>query len=674
MKTKTVFYMSVYLFVSIWLSVCRQNMAATRYVSPAGNNANPGTLDRPYATPGYASKQILSGDTLLIGAGEYILSAFWDDMITPPAGTADDWVVIQGQQGATPVLKGANNLFSAFEISGCRYLQIKNLEITSHAGNPFREGISGTAMNNPIHHVRIENVHIHHIDQFGIDLRDVDHLQIINCNISYTGFGSIGGPGASVGGWQHVLIDSCELSYNGHYYQGGSGPSPYDRPDGFGIEPSTGPIEISNTVVQHNRGDGLDSKAGQTFIHECRVANNYADGIKLWGDSSRVENCLIYGIGDGDPTPSPWVLLTINCDAANSHFAITNVTMHDGSPRGHYAMTFQYDRPLLATEVILRNNIIHSNGSMVFASDGVNVSAANNLFYITGNPVQIHANGHDYPAAQIGLLGPGNLYGDAQFVQPAWGADGDYHLQNNSPAIDKGLTGAGLPQIDLDGRQRPLGQYSDIGAFEYLPPVVRLQITILLEGAFSDGSMTTVLNEKGVIPLASPYPDAPQTANEIFANVIDWIKVELLTAPDASAAIKRSFFLTSAGEIIEATDGSACLAFGLDPGAYYIAIAHRNHRSIKSASSVSCGPGCTEYNFTTDQGQYLAATSCKELSAGIWGMVSGDIDQDHAITLQDYRQWFLSASHGDSGYRCEDLNFDGEVTTADYVLWFDNQF
>ncbi len=41
----------------------------TRYVSPGGNNFNPGTLELPWADPGHASRQMESGVTLVILGG-----------------------------------------------------------------------------------------------------------------------------------------------------------------------------------------------------------------------------------------------------------------------------------------------------------------------------------------------------------------------------------------------------------------------------------------------------------------------------------------------------------------------------------------------------------------------------------------------------------------------------
>ena len=55
------------------------------------------------------------------------------------------------------------------------------------------------------------------------------------------------------------------------------------------------------------------------------------------------------------------------------------------------------------------------------------------------------------------------IYGDPRFVDPA---NGDYHLQAGSAAIDHGVD-AGV-YTDLDGNPRPKGIGFDIGAYEFV--------------------------------------------------------------------------------------------------------------------------------------------------------------------------------------------------------------
>jgi len=445
----------------------------TFYVSPTGDNSNPGTWDKPWATPGYASRQLQPGDTLVILSGRYILSRYDADIIIPPSGTHESWITIKGEEGNKPVLAGRNNLPTAIDLSGCKYVRIENLEITSDdqvsgSSRYFRDGIE--ILGSPARHIVLKDLYIHHLDEFGMNFQDVEDLQILNCCLEYCGFGAIGGPVGRAGGWRNVLIKGCTFSYSGHYYQGiiDNPNNPYDRPDGLGIEPSEGPIEIADSVAEHNKGDGLDSKAKNTYIHNCIVANNSCDGIKLWGGGSKVENCLIYGTGDGVGSASPWAGIVIDqVDQQNARFEIVNTTLHDNPRREAYMMYVQYPPSNTPITLIMRNTIIAGGQGILYIGDAVNFTAEHNLFYRPGEDVQVYANGRNYTASQIesGELGPGNISRDPLFISPAWGTTGDYHLQEGSPAIDHG-TSTGAPSVDLEYKPRPQGAEYDIGAYE----------------------------------------------------------------------------------------------------------------------------------------------------------------------------------------------------------------
>ncbi|MGB9789265.1 MAG: hypothetical protein ACPLTP_01375 [Thermotoga caldifontis] len=125
------------------------------YVSPTGDNNNPGTRDKPWATPGYGARQLRAGDTLVILPGRYILSRYDEDIIVPQnSGTPQAWITIKGEENDKPVLVGRNDLLVAIDISGKSYIRIENLEITSDNNAPFRNGIQVLGRS-------IRNVHIH---------------------------------------------------------------------------------------------------------------------------------------------------------------------------------------------------------------------------------------------------------------------------------------------------------------------------------------------------------------------------------------------------------------------------------------------------------------------------------------------------------------------------------
>ncbi len=456
--------------------------ARTFYVAPHGDNRNPGTRDRPWATPGYGSRQLAPGDTLIILGGRYTLSEYDADIITPPAGAADAWITIRGEEGNRPVLAGRDNLLTAINLSGVQYVRVENLEIThddTARGEAawFRDGVD--ILGAPAAHLILQDLTIHHVDEFGMNIQDADDLQILNCRIEYAGFGALGGPAGEHGGWRNVTIRSSVLSWSGHYYQGGDGSNrPYDRPDGFGVEPSQGPILIEDTVAEHNYGDGLDSKAANTTIRRCIVANNSCDGVKVWGDGSRVENTLIYGRGDGDPQPSPWAAIVIAPEEqANARFEIVNVTVDD--LLGHnYLMYVQYDHPNVPAHVTVRNTVFSGRGPEcpIYVGAASTLTADHNLFHLPQNEIVLTHGGKGYTCGDIASLGAGNLCGDPRFVRPAWGEGGDYHLQEGSPAVDAG-TADGAPDVDLENRSRDA--HPDIGAYEFRPPTARLYLPLV---------------------------------------------------------------------------------------------------------------------------------------------------------------------------------------------------
>lgn len=454
---------------------------ATYYVAPWGDNDNPGTREYPWATPGYGSRQLQPGDTLIILGGRYTLSEYDADIVTPPSGTADAWITIKGEAGNRPVLAGRDNLLTAIDLSGVQYVRVENLEITHDdqaTGEAawFRDGLE--ILGAPAAHIVLKGLYIHHVDEFGMNIQDVEDLQVLDCRIEYAGFGALGGPEGEHGGWRNVIVRGCSLSWSGHYYQGGDGSDrPYERPDGFGIEPSQGPILIEDTVAAHNYGDGLDSKAANTTICRSIVANNSCDGVKLWADGSRVENTLIYGRGDGNPEVTPWAPIVIDqVDQAGARFEIVNVTVDDALG-GNYLMYVQYDNPV-PIQVTVRNTIFSGRGpgSPIYVHGNTTLVADHNLFYLPRSDAVLIHGGTAYTCSNIASLGEGNVCGDPLFFRSAWGEEGDYHLREGSPAIDAGVAD-GVPNVDLDGR--PRDAQPDIGAYEWWRPASRLFLPLV---------------------------------------------------------------------------------------------------------------------------------------------------------------------------------------------------
>lgn len=218
--------------------------------------------------------------------------------------------------------------------------------------------------------------------------------------------------------------------------------------------------------------------------------------------------------------------------------------------------------------------------------------------------------------------------------------------------------------------------YSDVEVVSVeLPATVTLQGKLFLEGAYQSGaSMHTQLRNNSLVPLTSPYAEAPATAASIPSTTTDWVLLQLYEADGTTLAQSRSAFLRNDGQLIN-EDGTAPLTITnvIKSKPYYLAIKHRNHIRVMSATTVSYASGSASYDFSTGSDKYYGTGGAVQLETGVWGLWAGDGNQDGSVTLADFDAWKTSAQSGAQGYQSYDMNLNGQVTSADQVLWFNNE-
>ncbi len=94
-----------------------------------------------------------------------------------------------------------------------------------------------------------------------------------------------------------------------------------------------------------------------------------------------------------------------------------------------------------------------------------------------------------------------------------------------------------------------------------------------------------------------------------------------------------------------------------------------------SASPVSLNPGVNAvYRFRTMGSHFHPSTPGLSLSGANWGLHAGDINGDGMVTSADYVIWFNQARMSGEGsvYVDGNLNLDGKVDALDYDLWRSN--
>ena len=218
-------------------------------------------------------------------------------------------------------------------------------------------------------------------------------------------------------------------------------------------------------------------------------------------------------------------------------------------------------------------------------------------------------------------------------------------------------------------------------------PVTKTDLKVILEGPFNGTQMNNTLAANSQLPLSQPYNDQPWnysgTENVPVLpnqNIVDWVLIELressgdaTTATEEKIIAKRAGFLMNDGTIKE-LNGSSLLEFPVPSYTNLFAvIRHRNHLGIMSAMPLSKINNYYAFDFSSSANNVLGGIAgYKELSAGIFGMVSGDGNANGVIENSDKSAvWAQEA--GFSGYYSGDFNLNSQVDNNDKNLnWSPN--
>ncbi|MBE7557548.1 right-handed parallel beta-helix repeat-containing protein [bacterium] len=228
-------------------------MAATYYVSPTGNNANPGTAALPFQTIQHGLTQLAApGDVLNIGAGTYIGSG---TITIAVSGAAGNPIIVQASDAARPVLQNMaflttgsyltfNSLIfdgslvqeSAFDltrpgtnivINGCDFMRIVENPLVnsinlSNSGDDVADdspvriwGASSVTINDcdfyaynspgDYYCIQVVNASGNLLDATGMDLNVLSDLTITNCNnFGRSYFVGVRRP------MENIVIENCE--------------------------------------------------------------------------------------------------------------------------------------------------------------------------------------------------------------------------------------------------------------------------------------------------------------------------------------------------------------------------------------------------------------------------------------------------------------------------------
>ncbi len=420
--------------------------AATYYVATGGNDANPGTLERPWRSPQHAAERVRAGDTVFVRGGTYR-----EGVEVEAAGTKRKPIRFSAYQKEKVVLNGkgaeqshgfnihSDTTVDGFEIKSFRdygvvgaatadRLTMKNLTIADNGGTGIRLW-SGTG-------TRVQDVSLKNNATGGFDCSPM--------------------PGDA--GCKRLRITRVHATENG------SGND--TAVDAFAVEKGSD-IVARDSSAKGGPGDGFDFKSDKTTLRRVISLDTTRDGIKLWGRDSKLENSISAGHGmDSVSMPPGGSVTVINSLVANTRsYGYTAVFGGYGESK---AMTVKIRNTIFA------NAVPENGGALVYFSPGVKLTSDHNLFYdpyredcIIDASFLSGENCFSKTDIDSGLWqrrtgqGGDSFYANPRFVS----ALSDFHLEDSSPAIDAG-TSVGAPANDLECRTRPQGKTVDIGPYE----------------------------------------------------------------------------------------------------------------------------------------------------------------------------------------------------------------
>lgn len=409
------------------------------FVSPAGNDNNPGTQTKPFLTIQKAANTAIAGNTVTVQAGNY------------PERVSVNRSGITFEAEETVVMRGfsiaANDIaIRGFEITdtpddseegfGIRFVGMRCVLENNYIHDATRGGIllfAQPGYETLTSDCIVRNNRLYRNSQSGIDVRGRNHLVEDNeiwgtiqhhpkwANrprwVDADGIRFHGSGHVIRGNYIHDILFSDPENANPHidcfqtFYS-----KPYHE-------------AATNIVIEQNRCDNAQSQTslqvGKGFMLQ------EANGLVI-------RNNLIHAY------------VGVKADRGSDNLTILNNTF-----TSDVTLTTAHDPSGISltdvTNAVIQNNIFFNlPGHIIYLQNSAVNGGRNLMFRNDGRALQ---NSGTYSHEN-------DLWG----VDPLFVSDTDFHLSAGSPAIDAGL--AVSVETDFDGIPRPQGAGYDIGAYE----------------------------------------------------------------------------------------------------------------------------------------------------------------------------------------------------------------
>jgi len=479
------------------LMLTAPTVAAIYYVSPSGNNANPGTLAEPWKTIQRAVNAATPGTTILVRAGVYRERV----TINRSGSQAGGFITLSNFSGEKPVLDGTglapdpgNGDMGALYLFNRSFVRIQGFEIRNYrtaSGDNTPAGIwvvgQGTnieLIGNNVHHIATtaNGGNAHGIAVYGTGAQAALRNVVIRANTVHHNI--LGFSEAVV---LNGNVDRFEVSGNRVYANDNIG---IDAIGFEGVSANPALDQARNGVISGNTVYDNSAEANPAYGGDLGAGGIYIDG----GRNIVVERNVSYRNDIGIEVASE------HAGKGTSNITVRNNFIYRNVIGGFFTGGFNVNRGF-ADRIVFVNNTLFENdrlqwglGEILLQHDVRNSQFRNNIVRANSqgrlifNPFTVNtANTLNYnlywapPGAPLRWQWRKTVHATLAAWRTATGGDGqalvadprlastttpDLHVQATSPAIDRGQTLAVSGTQDIDGAARITGARIDIGADE----------------------------------------------------------------------------------------------------------------------------------------------------------------------------------------------------------------
>ncbi len=375
---------------------------------------NPSGINGCFVTIQSAVNAAASGDTIMVGAGNY-----------------DEAVTINQSLTLIGAGIGVTTLDHRSQVDGCACITVNSGTVAISGFTAIR-GTTGAA------------------------IRNYGQTTVTDSLLT----GNSGGIGNGAGGTLTVINSTLSGNIDGVVNRGGGilvvTTSIIEQNTGAGVYNENGStLTIVNSTISSNNSGGVTNFGTLSIVGSTIVGNQapVGGGIQNWGPLNILNSTIVNNTA---PPGTPFLAQEGPGIANNAgNVTLTHVTMAGNRADGFSAREALYVAGgQIAITASILSNAVDCSASAAILSGDYNVTLTNSCFLSSG------AGAHDIVA-------------DPRFV--AFGDNGGptqtVSIGVSSPAFDRQPPGgAGCPGTDQRGVARPQGAGCDSGAYEVVPP------------------------------------------------------------------------------------------------------------------------------------------------------------------------------------------------------------